>query len=74
VLPERLSIQNRSLASITSMGFRRRRFSQDELLRKYRRYKRLYREYEPPAREADWLATPVASMVRLMDELVPRQR
>lgn len=72
VLPDHLSIQNRSLASITSLGFGRRNFCRTDLLAKYRRYRRLYRAYAPPSPDAAWLAAPVAEMARLMDDLVPR--
>lgn len=71
-LADHLSIQNRSLASITSLGFGRRHFSRRDLLAKYRGYKRLYHEYVPPGRSNDWLAAPVAEMARLMDDLVVR--
>jgi hypothetical protein len=60
-----LSIANRTLGSQTTLHLRRP-LGRDELLRKYRRYRRLY--HSPP-RYAPWAAPYVAAMAELMQEL-----
>ena len=44
----RLSLMNRTLASQTSLGWQRERFSRVELVLKYLRYRRLYQRPLPP--------------------------
>jgi hypothetical protein len=68
-LPVRLSAMNRTLASQTTLGFRKRPISRATLLRRYARYRRLYRE---PARAGPvpaWCAPYLARMEGLMTEL-----
>jgi hypothetical protein len=64
-----LGIANRTLASMTSLRVHhpRHRFGRAELIRKFRRYKRLYPEVE--AAERDWSSPYVRMMAELMDEL-----
>lgn len=64
-----LSIANRTLASMTSLRIHhpQHRFRRGELVRKYRRYKRLYRRREATAPE--WSRPFVRMMAELMDEL-----
>jgi hypothetical protein len=65
-LPLRLSAMNRTLASQTTLGFRKHAISRATLLRRYARYRRLYREPGPvPA----WCAPYLARMDALMAEL-----
>lgn len=65
-LGRRLSVQNRTLASITQMGFGRARVSPRELRRKLREYRRLYERFEPPAPELEWMVPRVRSMADLL--------
>ena len=64
-----LSIANRTLASMTSLRVHhtRHHFRRGELVRKYRRYRRLYRRRE--ATVPDWSRPYVEMMAELMDEL-----
>jgi hypothetical protein len=64
-----LSIANRTLASITSLRVhhRRHRLRQDELVRKFHRYRRLYREFDPSG--VEWSRRYVTMMGDLMDEI-----
>ena len=63
-----LSVQNRTLASQTSIGQGSLPpISRRQLVRKFRRYKELYREAAPP--ELGWCAPYLAMMADLMDEL-----
>ncbi len=61
---ERLSVMNRSLASTTSLWSNP---SRSALLRKFRRYQKLYRKALPP--ELSWCEPYVAMMRDLMDQL-----
>jgi hypothetical protein len=64
----RLSVQNRTLASQTSLGQGRLPpISRRQLERKFRRYRELYREAVQP--ELAWCAPYLATMAELMDEL-----
>ncbi|MBI3769726.1 MAG: hypothetical protein HY271_14730 [Deltaproteobacteria bacterium] len=63
-LGEPLSVMNRTLASMTSLRSIPSRFG---LIRKFRRYKRLYRR--ALAAELSWCEPYVAMMRDLMDEL-----
>ena len=65
-----LGVANRTLASQTTLGMRRHDFKRSELLRKYRRYRRLYRRPLPPT--LAWCRPYVAMMADLMDELQVR--
>jgi hypothetical protein len=67
-----LSVANRTLASQTSLSQRRLTISRAELLRKFRRYRRLYRRRLPP--ELAWSSPYVEMMAELMDELEIRNR
>lgn len=69
-LPARLSRTNRHLGSQTSLGFGRPSIGRRELLRKYRRYRRLYAS--PPTGDLAWSAGCVAAMHDLMRALEPR--
>ena len=64
-----LSVANRTLASMTSLNFvaPEHRFDRPRLVRKFRRYKSLYRDFE--ASGPDWCRPYVAMMADLMDEL-----
>ena len=66
-LDESLSLMNRTLASQTSLGWRRARFSRLELLLKYRRYRRLYGRSLPA--ELAWAEPYRKAMAGLMGEL-----
>jgi hypothetical protein len=68
----RLSSMNRTLASQSSLGaLRGTTIRRPALLRKYRRYRRLYRR--PVAAELEWCRPYVALMAELMDELELRR-
>ena len=66
-----LSVANRTLASMTSLRVHhpRHRFGRAELLRKFRRYKRLYHEVDTAGLE--WCRPYVTMMAELMYELEP---
>lgn len=65
------SVANRTLASQTTLGFPRRRIGRREIVRKFHRYKRLYRSTPPP--ELAWARPYLTMMGALMDELALRQ-
>jgi hypothetical protein len=67
-----LSVANRTLASQTTLGHRRMTIRRAELVRKFRRYQRLYDRPLPP--ELDWCRPYVAMMGELMEELEPKDR
>jgi hypothetical protein len=72
VLPQELSIMNRTLASRTSLwlyGGRTDRISKDYLLAKYRQYRRLYQK--KPADSLSWSWPYMQLMQQLMEELLP---
>lgn len=71
-VPRTLSIHNRSLASATSMGWRRPTVSRRELLAKRRAYLQRYARYRPASDDAAWTVPCVHQMVTLMERLVPR--
>jgi hypothetical protein len=66
-LDGRLSLMNRTLASQTSLGWRRVRFSRAELVLKYHRYRRLYRR--PLPSELGWAEPYRVAMAELMEGL-----
>ena len=66
-LEQPLSLMNRSLASQTSLGFRRRRFARRTLVAKWREYRTLYARPLDPG--LAWAAPYVARMAALMDSL-----
>jgi hypothetical protein len=66
-IPGPLGVQNRTLASQTTLGHRRYVIGRSELIRKYRRYKRFYERPLPP--DLAWAQPYVAMMSELMDEL-----
>ena len=67
VLEPRLSLMNRSIASLTSLGTREATISRRGLLTKHRQYRRLYKR-RPPA-GLDWARPYLERMDRLMSEL-----
>ena len=70
-IEQKLGVANRSLASRTTLlGLRKRQITRVELLRKYRRYLRLYER--PLAPDIEWCRPYVAMMSELMAELEPR--
>jgi len=68
-----LSAANRTLASMTSLRIELspRRFGRAQLLRKFRRYQRLYHEVDTG--ELDWSRPYVTMMAELMDQLEPAE-
>lgn len=62
-----LSMMNRSLASQTSMGWRKPGVTRSELTAKFHRYRKLYAEFEHP--EMAWTGRYVKMMADLMAEL-----
>jgi hypothetical protein len=62
-----LSIANRTLASQTTLSQKRLTISRAELIRKYRRHRRLYARKLAP--ELAWAAPYLAMMAELMEEL-----
>ncbi len=71
-LEERLSIANRTLGSQTSLRHARPQIARSELLRKFRRYKKLYDRLKP--HEPAWCQPYVAMMSELMGELQLKDR
>ncbi len=67
----RLGVANRTLASQTTLSLRKQEISRGALLRKYRRYMKLYRRTLPP--DLEWSRPYVAMMAELMAELEPRR-
>lgn len=67
VLPQRLSLMNRSLASQTTLHFRRPRLSRATLLARWQAYRTLYAPPREP--ELAWSAPEVARMAALMASL-----
>lgn len=70
VLDGRHSLTNRTLASQTTLLFRRAVLRKASLERKYRAYRRLYRSRRVP--RLDWAAEYVERMAELMDALTLR--
>jgi hypothetical protein len=70
-IDERLSAMNRTLASQTQMGGARPSLGRGELVRKHRRYRRLYRR--PPPAGLEWAAPHLAATAALFDELELRR-
>src|SRR5262249_5732530 len=66
-LGRHLSIMNRSLASQTSMGWRRPGVTRRELTAKFHRYRKLYSRFEHP--EMAWTDPYVKMMADLMAEV-----
>jgi hypothetical protein len=69
LLRRRLSLVNRSIGSLSTLGTSAKPLSQRALLARYRRYRRLYRR-QPPA-DLDWARPYIERMDRLMSELEP---
>lgn len=69
VLPLRLSLHNRSLASITSLNYGRSSISRQQLRRRGRAYVRLYRRWRTIPHELAWSAPCVQRMETLMSQL-----
>jgi hypothetical protein len=70
-IDRRLSLMNRTLASQTSLGFRRPSVTRGELMRKYRAYRSLYRRVLPA--ELAWATPWVERMAALMARLEVRR-
>jgi hypothetical protein len=70
LLEPRLSVANRSIGSMTSLGTSKAMISRRRLLTKHRQYRRLYKR--PPPAELDWARPYLERMNRLMSELEPR--
>jgi hypothetical protein len=66
-IERRLSVANRTLASQTTLRFDDASMSRSQLVRKFRRYRRLYTR--PVAAELEWCRPYMAMMSRLMEEL-----
>jgi hypothetical protein len=69
-IPARLSLQNRTLASQTSLAYMRPDITRSQILRKLRRYRRLYRRWR--SAELTWARPYVEMMAALTDRLEPR--
>jgi hypothetical protein len=67
----RPSLMNRTLASQTTLGHKRKTISRTALMLRYRRYQRIYRKPLPD--ELAWSAPYQALMAELMDDLKVRQ-
>lgn len=67
-----LSLTNRTLGSKTSMRYKQSTLSRSELVRKHRRYRRLYGR--APAPELAWCRPYLEMMAELMDRLRVRER
>jgi len=66
-IERRLSVMNRTLASQTSLAIGKPSITRSQLIRKYHRYKRLYRKVE--VSELAWCRPYVGMMAELMDQL-----
>ncbi|MFM7737650.1 MAG: hypothetical protein ACKPBU_16940 [Alphaproteobacteria bacterium] len=71
-LGRRISVQNRTLGSITQMGFGRSRVSPRELRRKLHEYRRLYDRFAPSSPELEWMAPHVRRMADLVSRVGER--
>jgi hypothetical protein len=69
-IPARLSLQNRTLASQTSLAYTRPDITRAQILRKLRRYRRLYRRWTSV--ELAWARPYVEMMSALTDRLETR--
>ena len=69
VVQERLSLHNRSLASITSLNFRKPSITPGQLRRRYRAYKRLYQRWRAVPPGLTWSRPSLQQMEALMDRL-----
>lgn len=67
-----LNLANRTLASQTTLSQKKVMISSSELIRKFRRYKKLYARPLPP--ELAWAGPYMAMMAELMEELQIRSR
>ncbi len=65
-IDERLSVANRTLASMTSLRWRKPPFSRSRLIRRFRKYQSLYRA---PLPELAWCEPYLQAMTALMDRL-----
>lgn len=70
-IPERLSLQNRTLASQTSLGYGHPEVTRSQILRKRRRYRRLYRRWKTA--ELAWARPYVEMMAALTERLELRR-
>ena len=69
-IPVRVSLQNRTVASQTSLRRGDKELTRSQLLRKLRRYRRLYRDWEPG--ELAWATPYVEMMAALTDRIESR--
>jgi hypothetical protein len=69
VLPQRLSLHNRSLASITSLNYGRPIISPQQLRRRARSYNRLYRRWHTLSADLAWSRPALLRMEALMARL-----
>jgi hypothetical protein len=70
-IERRLSVMNRTLASQTSLRFRKPSITRSQLIRKYRRYRTLYSKLDLP--DMPWCRPYLAMMADLMDHLRVRR-
>ena len=67
-IPATLAVQNRTLASMTTLAWGRPSIGRDELARLLDRYRHLYVAWEPGA-EVAWAKPYLDSMAELMTEI-----
>lgn len=70
-IPRMLSIQNRNYSSQTVLGVKAPMYSWRKLMRRFRRYRRLYQRVRLPE-ELAWAEPCVEQMAELMSELKPK--
>jgi hypothetical protein len=70
-IDRRLSVANRNLGSQTTLGVADPSMSRSQLIRKFRRYRRLYDR--PTPSELDWCRPYLEMMLALMGELEVRE-
>jgi hypothetical protein len=69
VLPQRLSLHNRSLASITSLNYGKPSITPAQLCRRARAYVRLYRRWHRAPHELAWSLPSLLRLEALMESL-----
>lgn len=69
MLPQRLSLHNRSLASITSLNYGRPTITPQQLRRRARAYIRLYRRWQSAPADLTWSRPALHRMEVLMARL-----
>ena len=73
VLPQRLSLHNRSIASITSLNFGKPSITTLQLRRREHAYNRLYRSWQKLPHELGWSLPSLSRMELLMSRLRERR-